>query len=167
MFILRIKALLSWPLLLMFFIANCCKLNAQVDQFELAAADRLYDFEMARLQQDFDKMIALTYPGIFHIIDKSSLRQQMALLANSPPKSPNRLHNFKLQTLGDPLETNDHIYLRVEISYDNWSSSSTREKIQRKVLAIRSNNDLDWYFLETGIGRNDLLSSILPTSLLR
>lgn len=141
-------------------------LNAQADQYELEIGDRLYAFEMARVQHDFGKMLDMTYPLLFTLIPRETLEEQLSLATAGQEVSNSRLKAFQVTITREPQEVGNNIYLAINLSYYRSLANGSRQQIKRSLLAIRKGTDLNWYFLETKNGQKDLLSSIIPVSLL-
>ncbi len=147
-----------------------------IAEYELQIADRLYGFEIARLATDHERLLDYVYPELFTLIPREILRDKMegtskvAVLVD-------RLDAFRLTTIGAPVEADGKTFLKISYEYVRpagdesprflRTTNGNADLIQRSVLAIRTDRDLQWYFLEIQHGQEEMLSAIIPRAALR
>ncbi|PHI20187.1 hypothetical protein CEQ90_09565 [Lewinellaceae bacterium SD302] len=147
-----------------------------VAEYELQIADRLYGFEIARLATDHERLLDFVYPELFTLIPREILRDKMEG-TNKVAVLVDRLEAFRLTRIGAPVEADGKTFLQVSYEYVRPATEGTprflrttndrTDLISRKILAIRTDNELQWYFLEIQHGQEELLSSIIPRAVFR
>jgi hypothetical protein len=159
---------------LFFFLFFSPLLTAQQDH-EMAIADRLYSFELSRINHDYDRLLDHVYPELFTLIPREMLREKMSQHPAAPERVT-RLEDFKIVHLSEPLESAAKLFVRLRFSYHYSQSSqggkvisptSQPQYVSREVLAVRTDRDLEWYFLEVENGQSAMLSAIIPAAALQ
>lgn len=143
------------------FVLGLClggTLVAQSPTLELEIADRLTTFERARLSGDYETLLDLTYPELFRLLPRPILTEQLATLDPGDRRAPGPAYVPRFHVLGEPREWAGVQFLELRIEAPNTPP--------RRVLAVRTDAELKWFFLDLNQGNEELLAEIIPPGFL-